>query len=84
MLSAVNISMTGGENPAKGEEVKEKSRTELKFETRRSEIKVSRTAEPPRGTVMDRNKHGGESLKEGWAFDGVSSGVFMTRQRQQT
>lgn len=25
----------------------------------------------------------GEPLNEGWAFDGLSSGVFMTRQRQQ-
>lgn len=26
---------------------------------------------------------GGGPENEGWAFDGVSSGVFMTRQRQQ-
>lgn len=24
-----------------------------------------------------------EPVNEGWAFDGISSGVFMTRQRQQ-
>lgn len=74
----------GGENPAKGEEVKEKSRTELKFRNQVQWNKGVWDSGTPPGAVMDRNKHGGESLKEGWAFDGVSSGVFMTRQRQQT
>ncbi|TNN80648.1 hypothetical protein EYF80_009156 [Liparis tanakae] len=31
----------------------------------------------------DRASSREEPLNEGWAFDGVSSGVFMTRQRQQ-
>lgn len=33
------------------------------------------------GSKMQREP--GEPAEEGWAFDGVSFGVFMTRQRQQ-